>query len=444
MIDVTTTAGLSGEGAAVRALTIADPLADARRLRELREKWLVWDAFVGGERRVDLHPLVLSEATHRAAVRVAESVVRAVGRAAAIAHDDADERALYGFDADVLRLAAASREAGDDASMMRVDLLLGEDGVFRACEINADCPGGHNEAAGLPALLRGTGFDGGYDPSTNLVALTARLADLARRPDGSQGAVALLHATAYAEDLQICALLKRSLERAGVRAVLAPPTAPRRVPGVGLRVGETMVRALYRYFPTEYTAGHRNVGDLEEAVRVGEVKTLTSYAHMFAQSKLSLARAWARQADLAREDAIAVRAYVPESIDAADAPRAMLLAEREGWVLKRALGRVGDQVYVGSLCDAPSWSELVEEVLALRAEGDRWIAQRVVPQRPVPTPLGPRLVTLGVYVLDGRFVGYFARLTPESHVSHDALVVPVVVEPDRARARAPHEQEAIA
>ena len=41
------------------------------------------------------------------------------------------------------------------------------------------------------------------------------------------------------------------------------------------------------------------------------------------------------------------------------------------------------------------------------------------------TPWGDRYVTLGAYVLDGRFAGYFARVTPESHVSHDALCVPV-------------------
>jgi hypothetical protein len=37
-------------------------------------------------------------------------------------------------------------------------------------------------------------------------------------------------------------------------------------------------------------------------------------------------------------------------------------------------------------------------------------------------------VTLGVYVLDGVFVGHFARLSSVSHVSHDALCVPVFVE----------------
>ena len=50
----------------------------------------------------------------------------------------------------------------------------------------------------------------------------------------------------------------------------------------------------------------------------------------------------------------------------------------------------------------------------------------------MPTPWGPRFLTLGVYLLDGKFVGYFARVTPASHVSHDALVLPTFVEGGRA------------
>lgn len=72
-----------------------------------------------------------------------------------------------------------------------------------------------------------------------------------------------------------------------------------------------------------------------------------------------------------------------------------------------------------------SWGGLVDKVSMLCDSGESWIAQRFVRQQTVPTPWGPRYMTLGAYVLDGRFVGYFARLTPESHVSHDALCLPV-------------------
>jgi hypothetical protein len=105
-----------------------------------------------------------------------------------------------------------------------------------------------------------------------------------------------------------------------------------------------------------------------------------------------------------------------------------LFLERAGWVVKKALGRVGDEVFVGALCEAEDWRVIVNEVVARRAAGERWIAQRFAPQRPIATPWGDRLVTLGAYVLDGRFAGYFARVTSTSHVSHDALVLPVFAE----------------
>jgi hypothetical protein len=149
---------------------------------------------------------------------------------------------------------------------------------------------------------------------------------------------------------------------------------------------------------------------------------------MYLQSKLVMGRGWALRADLGAEHARAVEAHVPETFDTAQLPSSTLLADRAGWVLKRAFGRVGDEVFVGSLLDDADWRLLVDDVRKRRADGERWIAQRFVAQRPIPTPWGPRLVTLGAYVLDGHFAGYFARLTSDSHVSHDALVVPVFAE----------------
>jgi hypothetical protein len=118
-------------------------------------------------------------------------------------------------------------------------------------------------------------------------------------------------------------------------------------------------------------------------------------------------------------------AHVPESHEVSDVGREELAGHRAEWVIKRAMGRVGDEVFVGPLGGDEAWGPLVDEVLARAAAGECWIAQRFVEQKPVPTPWGDRLVTLGAYVMDGRFVGYFARITPTSHVSHDALCVPV-------------------
>jgi glutathionylspermidine synthase len=407
---------------AVRTLGPADPLSDPSLRRALVERYLVWDTHVAGARRVEVHPLVLSHSLHAKAVKAAEAVVRIVGDVAARAHDDAAERALYGLPRSVERLAAASRSGGDDALLARVDLLLGEDGEWRACEINADCPGGHNEALGLPELARAAGFVRGADPTRVPGVLVDRLAELARGKS-----VGLVVATGYAEDVQICALLQRLLRRRGVRAVFAPPTSLR------LRDGELVVRgeplgALYRYYPAEYMEGQTNLDDVVAALESGVVRTITSFSHIYAQSKLAFSRAWAHASSLGASSLASLRAYVPESHHPAAVPRDALVGGRTQWVLKRALGRVGDEVYVGALCPDAEWPALVRDVLDLCADGQTWIAQRYVAQHPVGTPWGDRFVTLGAYVLDGRFAGYFARITPRTHVSHDALCVPVFTE----------------
>jgi len=387
----------------------SDPLQEPSLARELAQRFLVWDAFVGGRRRVDVHPLVLPAELHEAAVRTSEQVVRTVGVVAARAHADESERARYGFEDDVVRLASAARAGGDDASLMRVDLLLDESGRWKACEINADCPGGHNETLALPRLARAAGFVAGRDPSHVVSRLVARLQGLAEG-----GAVGVLHATAYAEDLQVCALVARELERAGTRAILAPPTAPR-LRGGDLCIRGDVVRALYRYFPTEWMSGQRNVPDFARALELGTVRTLTSPSHIYTQSKLAFARAWETGA---AQD-------IPETHELLDVPVDVLRRERAAWVVKRAMGRVGDEVFVGELLRDDAWVAVVDDARALAAKGEAWIVQRFVRQRSIPTPWGDRLVTLGAYVLDGRFAGYFARVTAQSHVSHDALCVPV-------------------
>ncbi|MBI5534334.1 MAG: glutathionylspermidine synthase family protein [Deltaproteobacteria bacterium] len=411
----------------VRAVGGREPDGDEALVRELATRFLLWDTFVAGESRVSLHPLVLSLELHRKAVRAAERVTRAIREVGLRAHGDRAESELYGFHSDVVRLARASHDAGDSASLVRVDLLLDASQHWRACEINADCPGGHNEALALPRLCRRDGFPPGMDPTHVVGALASRLRALARRRDGSDGVVAMIFATAYAEDLQVCALVKQAVEALGPRAVLAPPTAPKLQDG-RLWVGSNAIDALYRFFPTEYMEEQANVGAIEEAVARGTVRTLSSFSHMYSQSKLSLARAWALRGCLDEETREAVEATIPETFDAAEVGEKTLLRDQSAWVVKRALGRVGDEVFVGTVVEPDEWEAAVKEVMRRSRGGERWIAQRFVPQSRVRTPWGEMLATLGAYVLDGRFVGYFARVTPVSHVSHDALCVPVFVE----------------
>ncbi|MBX3227296.1 MAG: glutathionylspermidine synthase family protein [Labilithrix sp.] len=402
---------------AVEPLRVADPLLALPALeRELQHHWFVWDAWTMGRRRVDLHPFVLSPSAHRAAIVAAERAWTLVADAADRAAADPSEGARYRFHPDVDRLAAAARAGGDRGAIARVDLLLAEDGRWIACEVNADCPGGYNETLALPRLARSAGAPASFGDPTHVAG---SLADtLLRRANG--GLVALLYATGYAEDLQVCAILERLLRERGARVVRCAPTALKPLgDGVGVR-GEAVAVA-YRFYPLEYMAGQSNIDAIVRATAAGKLASMSSFRWIHAQSKLAMARAFAH-------DAAAAREVFPETREVADLSRPRLLLERPDWVLKRDLSRVGDHVYVGALTTDEEWTFIADEIASVEEDGDQaWIAQRFVRQRPIATPWGDRLVTLGVYLLDGAFAGYFARFSATSHCSHEALVLPVFV-----------------
>lgn len=417
-------------GLGVVPLALSDPLGTPglgdRLASELATTWLVWDAHAAGARRVDLHPLVLSARRHDEACRTAERAAALVARAADRAATDPAERDRYRFHEDVEALASAARASGDTTALVRVDLLLGTDGGFVACEVNADCPGGHNEASGLTRLARTAGFRGGRAPEVAAEQLADRLVAISGGPGSPRGLVALVFATGYAEDLQVCAFVERLVVARGGRAVKVPPTALRARAAGGLEVRGERVSALYRFYPVEYMAGQRNAPAIARAVRDGEVRAVSSFAAAHAQSKLAMARAHA----LEPAEAAAI---FPETWALADVPDpGALVGDRAAWVVKRDLSRVGDHVLVGAEMTDASLAAALAEVREAEEDGEVWIAQRFVPQRPVPTPWGPRWLTLGVYVFDGRAAGLFARLSRDLTCSHDALVVPVFVDDDGA------------
>ena len=419
----------------VARLAIADPLSIPELARRLRHTHFVWDEYVGGKRRVDLSPLVLSRSAHEDARDAALDVCAAIAETARLAFATDEEASRYAFSPELLALARASHRAGDDARLVRVDLLLGEDDRFRACEINADCPGGLNEAQGLPDLLKRAGYTGKVDVTHVVDVLASRLVALSGGKGSPRGTIAIVFATAYAEDLQLCALVERAIVAGGGRAVRSPPTALSVEDGHCVAFGRR-VSVLYRFYPSEHFASLPVASALVPLIEAGTLTTMSSFSCMFEQSKLAFARAHALVPSLSDRVARTVAERIPETVlpEAAN-----LLEDREGWVLKRALGRVGDEVFVGLLEPEAEWTRLVDGVRRASLLGEPWIAQRFVRQRTIATPWGPRFVTLGVYVCDGEFCGYFARLTEVSHTSHDALVVPVVVAGAREAFRGPLE-----
>ena len=63
----------------VAPLGVRDPLANPVFEQALARSYLIFDAYVSGERRVDLHPIVLTPQQHERAVLCATTTAKLIG-----------------------------------------------------------------------------------------------------------------------------------------------------------------------------------------------------------------------------------------------------------------------------------------------------------------------------------------------------------------------------
>jgi glutathionylspermidine synthase len=97
------------------------------------------------------------------------------------------------------------------------------------------------------------------------------------------------------------------------------------------------------------------------------------------------------------------RALLPETRD----PRDVRWQGSDEWVLKPALGRVGEDVSIAGVTDGPDSKRIVRDVSRHAAH---WVAQRRFVATPLAVGTTQRYPGIGVYTVNGRVVGAYGRL----------------------------------
>ena len=146
-----------------------------------------------------------------------------------------------------LRRRRMEVEAG--TRFIRFDFHLTDDG-WRISEANTDVPGGLNEASGLPLIIAP------HVPGTMAAGdVAGAYADALLAPFSGQAHVALVHATAYADDRQVMTYLAQRLEERGARVSFVSPAHLRwRAGRAFLEAAWTSgpVDAVARFYPSEW------------------------------------------------------------------------------------------------------------------------------------------------------------------------------------------------
>ena len=110
------------------------------------------------------------------------------------------------------------------------------------------------------------------------------------------------------------------------------------------------------------------------------------------------------------------RARLPETRDPRDAP----WERDEGWVLKPALGRVGEDVLIQGVINDAEWRQVARHV---RPRPGQWVAQRRFASSPFEASR-PLHACVGVYTVNGRTAGAYGRLAFEAPDSMLRLATP--------------------
>lgn len=310
-----------------------------------------------------------------------------------------------------LRLAAGRGASLAVARTARYDFHFTTEG-WRISEANSDVPGGQVESGGFTRLVaeRFAGLRGGGDPARATADAIAR-----RLAPGS--AVGLVHATSYADDRMVMELLGRELRALGLVPHAVAPDHLRWSGGrarLATKWTNEEVGALVRFFPGEWLEQLPRECDPERWF-AGSSTPLSNPATALLWQSKRFPLVW----DALSGKLPTWRELLPETRDPRDA------AWRRGdeWVVKPALGRVGEAVGIPGVTTKDEWRSIRRSLWWHPGE---WVAQRRFQVVPLETPAGALHPCVGVYVIDGSACGAYGRLATRALVdarSREAAVL---------------------
>lgn len=386
--------------------------AYARMRRRAIFECCKWDPQVEDTATLAPYPLVLPREVWVELAMLAEELARETLEAEAELIDRPELHGILGLPRGCRRaLRRADVPSRGAARLIRFDFHHTPHG-WRISEANTDVPGGLNEASGVAAIMA-EHYDGLALPGD--VAGTYAKALLDR---SDTGCVALVHATAYTDDRQVMSYLARRLEMLGGTSVLASPmhvTWRARHATVLTASATDRPDVIARFYPAEWLCD-LPVGCEWQRFFRGCVTPLSNPASALLTQSKRLPLVW----DRLRTPMPTWCALLPETRN----PRDIRTSESDAWVLKPALGRVGDGVGIRGVTPDKEWRRIAR---AARWFPRWWIAQRRFEASPLDTGTELTYPCIGVYTIDGRAAGAYGRIARSPLIDWRARDIPVLV-----------------
>jgi glutathionylspermidine synthase len=393
-------------------ITCGPSLSECAR-REVRSRMAFgfgkWDAQYGDTSVLAEFCLVLGTAAWRTLSALAEKLAAEALAAEAEIVSRPELFAALGLPRKVRSALRTNGRTSNWARFMRFDFHLTDEG-WRISEVNSDVPGGFLESGPFSSLMaesspaaQATG-----DPGRALADAIASSDDVTH--------VGLVHATAYSDDRQVMAHLRKLLEERGLVPHLIAPNQIDWRDGRAHMIAawrDGPLDALVRFFPAEWLVSLPHRCGWEHYFGRSATRQANPATALLTQSK-RFPLVWDRLAT----PLPTWRSFLPETRD----PRNR--AERS-WVLKPALGRVGQGVSIAGVTSEP---QRAHAEASARLFPRSWAAQRRFRAVPVTAAGHDWYPCLGVFVVNGRVAGAYGRVATSPLIGAGARDIAVLVE----------------
>jgi len=296
-------------------------------------------------------------------------------------------------------LHTCAYEPKNHIRIMRFDFHPTESG-WALSEVNSDATAGYPEASLLP-LLAEPFFDG----YTRYGDFGAIFAERLKKQIPPGKTIAYVHDTRIVEDYQSLRFLGDRSKREGYPSIYLAPHNVKWKDNKALQAD-----VMFRCFPVEYLEYTKGV----DWVRFLNTDT-PSCNHPIAlltQSK-RLPLIW----DQLDVDLPLWRKLLPKTVEPWQAGHA------EGFILKPAFGRTGEGINIPGVVLAEENQAILS---AAKENSDQWVAQKMFTSKPVQS----MHLCLGTFVIDGKFAGFYGRMSDRPKIDADAADVPVLVKND--------------
>lgn len=318
----------------------------------------------------------------------------------------------------VLQKGLQNIVSSPELRVMRFDFHRTPD-CWRISEVNSDVPGGFIEATGWNSLFAAKSPGASAPPSTSDV-----YAQAIRDVTAGNALVALVHATAYSDDRQVMQHLARCFSKHGLQTYLCSPTHVRWNHGIAEicgSFGTGKPDAIVRFFPAEWLPNLSSNESWEPYFRCTTTPLSNPGSAIVLQTK-RFPLVW----DELRADLCTWRELLPETRDFSECD----LLPDDAWILKPALGRVGEDVGIQGITPP---EELRKILCEARKRPGQWIAQQRFKVLPVETESGDQFPCIGVFTIGGKAAGFYGRISSRPIINQNAQDVAVLIDEQSER-----------